>query len=1171
MREYSLDDKYVLDGGWVYMTGIQALVRLPIEQMRRDRRAGLKTGTWISGYEGSPLGGYDLALERVRGLLDEHNIHFLPGVNEDLAATSVMGSQVYQALPDPQVDGVVGIWYGKGPGVDRSGDVLRHANLAGTGKNCGALALAGDDHVSKSSTIPHQSELSFYNFGLPTLHPGNTQEVLDHGLYGIALSRYAGVWAGMKLSTDVCDGGGTVELHSERCRMVEPELMIDGQPYQKVMNPLLIVPNSLHLEKELRYRRLLAAQEFARVNGLNEIKVRHEGDRLGIVSAGKAYYDLRSALTNLGLDDTALEHFGVRILKLAMVYPLEPSIIDEFVEGLEEVLVIEEKRSFIELQLRELLYNRDRRPAVYGKNDKDGSILFPSDGELDAEIISRGLAGRLLSFSDVGAQHAAPAGTPWRASTSPTEQFTPGIEQRLAKLDEIDQRVNESKRAPNRAPSYCSGCPHNRSTLLLDGQIAGGGIGCHGMAARFEGNRGVAYLGHMGGEGAAWIGAAPFSGKDHIFQNVGDGTYVHSGRLGVAAAAASGVNITFKILYNDVVAMTGGQDAAGKLTIPAMTRELEANGVRRIVLLTDDLTRYKDRSSLAKMTELRPRDDIETVLAELEATPGVTAMIYDQMCAAEKRRRRNRGLMPQPVRRMMINERVCEGCGDCVTQSNCVSLHPVETQFGPKTRIHQSSCNADYTCAMGDCPSFVSVMIEEGSGLKKKPLPELPGISIGEPAQKVVADGSYHVLMPGVGGTGVVTINALLATAALIEGKYIATLDQTGLAQKGGAVVSHLTIANAPIDASNRISYGSTDLLLGFDVMGAAGAASLRRVDPDQTAAVVNSHEIPTGDSIRQGLTVLSTDGHFARTVRQFTESDKSVFVDASRVAEALFGGHVYTNVFLLGVAYQAGVAPLDAKSIEQSIRLNGVQVERNLEAFRWGRQYQQDPKVLDEILGEPAVPPEAQGLESLIRSRMEELTQFQNAAYAETYRQFVEEVRQAETRARRGSTKLTDAVARQLYKLMAYKDEYEVARLLTDPAFDVRVGETFEAPVKKLYHLHPPTLRALGWKRKLSLGPWVGPFLRLLAKMKWLRMTPLDPFGWVHIRREERALIEWYRETVRGLLPGLSAANLDQAVEIARIPDQIRGYEQIKLDSIVGARATVAERLAEMSRQAAA
>ncbi len=1150
MREYSLDDKYVLDGGWVYMTGIQALVRLPIEQMRRDRRAGLKTGTWISGYEGSPLGGYDLALERVRGLLDEHNIHFLPGVNEDLAATSVMGSQVYQALPDPQVDGVVGIWYGKGPGVDRSGDVLRHANLAGTGKNCGALALAGDDHVSKSSTIPHQSELSFYNFGLPTLHPGNTQEVLDYGLYGIALSRYAGVWAGMKLTTDVCDGGGTVELHPEHCRTVEPELLIDGEPYQKVMNPLLIVPNSLHLEKELRHRRLLAATEFARVNSFNEIKVRHDGDRLGIVSAGKAYYDLRSALANLGLDDAALGHFGVRILKLAMVYPLEPAIIDEFVEGLDEVLVIEEKRSFIELQLRELLYNRDRRPAIYGKNDKDGSIFFPSDGELDAEIISRALARRL--------------------------DTSPEVQQRLSTLDEIERRVNENKPAPNRAPSYCSGCPHNRSTLLLDGQIAGGGIGCHGMAARFDGNRGVAYLGHMGGEGAAWIGAAPFSGKDHIFQNVGDGTYVHSGRLGVAAAVAAGVNITFKILYNDVVAMTGGQDAAGKLTIPAMTRELEANGVRRIILLTDDLTRYKSRSGrarpgLAKMTELRPREDIEEVLAELEATPGTTAMIYDQMCAAEKRRRRNRGLMPQPVRRIMINERVFEGCGDCVTQSNCVSLHPVETEYGPKTRIHQSSCNADYTCAMGDCPSFVSVMIEEGSGLKRKPLPKLPDISIGEPAERVTPEGPYHVLMPGVGGTGVVTINALLATAALLEGKYIATLDQTGLAQKGGAVVSHLTISTEPIDGANRISHGLVDLLLGFDVMGAAGAANLSRVDPGRTAAVVNSHEIPTGDSIRKGLTVLSTDGHFARTVHRFTNTAKNVFVDASKPAESLFGGHVYTNVFLLGVAYQSGLVPLEAESIEQAIRLNGVQVERNLEAFRWGRQYHQDPRVLDDVIGEPSATAEAPGLDRLIESRAEELARFQNAAYAEQYRAFVEEVRATEQKARPGSDELAAAVARYLYKLMAYKDEYEVARLLTDPTFDVQMRETFEAPVKKLYHLHPPTLRALGWKRKLSLGPWFGPFLRVLARLKGLRGTPFDPFGWVHIRREERALIDWYREVLRGMLSGLSTANLGQAVEIARIPDQIRGYEQIKLGSIAKAREAATQKLAEMSRRAAA
>ena len=1145
-RDFSLDDKYSVESGRVYMTGIQALVRLPIEQMRRDRRAGLKTAAWISGYEGSPLGGYDLSLARAGKYLTEHDIHFLPGVNEDLAATSVMGSQLYQALPDPQVDGVVGIWYGKGPGVDRTGDVFRHANLAGTGKNCGALALAGDDHVSKSSTIPHQSEISFYNYALPTLTPGNTQEVLDFGLWGIALSRYTGAWTGIKVSTDICDGGGTVELSPERVPTIEPDFEIDGERYEKVMNPMLIIPISLRLERELHYRRMAAAKAFARANGFDQIRVRHDGDRLGIVTTGKSYYDLMSAFRNVGMGPDELAAAGIRILKIGMVFPLEPTIIEEFVGGLESVLVIEEKRSFVELQLRDLLYNSDSRPAIWGKLDSDGDELLPSNGELDAEIITKALA-RWLGRNE-------------------------GIEGRLAELAEIEKRFSQGKSAPPRIPSYCSGCPHNRSTLLLEGQVAGGGIGCHGMAAALgEADRGIEYIAQMGGEGANWIGASNFSGQKHIFQNIGDGTYFHSGRLAVNAAVAANVNITYKILYNGTVAMTGGQEAAGGLPIPALTRELEADGVKRIALLTDDLSRYESRAGLAENTEVRPREDLEEVLRDLEKTSGVTVMLYDQMCAAEKRRRRNRGRMAQPIRRLVINERVCEGCGDCVAQSNCVSLHPVETDFGPKTRIHQSSCNADYTCALGDCPSFVSVMVKEGTGLKKRPLPELPEVAVEEPAEKVASARPYHVLMPGIGGTGVVTINALLATAALLDGKHTTTLDQTGLAQKGGAVVSHLAIGDDPIEESNRVSYGSADLLLGFDAMGAAAAANLSRTSPDRTVAVVNSHENPTNESIRKGLTVLSTDGFFARAVRENTRGEHSTFLDASRLAESLFGGHLQTNMFLLGVAYQAGLLPLQATSLEEAIRLNGVQVDRNVAAFRWGRQYISDQAKVEGLVS-PLKPAEApQSLDDRIEFFANELVSFQNAAYADRYRRLVEEVRAAEQSARPGSGDLTEAVARYFHKLMAYKDEYEVARLLTLSGFDERIAATFEAPVKQVYHLHPPVLRAMGWKKKLSLGPWVRPLLKMLAAMKSLRGTALDLFGYARLRREERQLIGWYEEMIRGLLPALTSSNLDAAVEIAKLPDGIRGYEQIKHDSIKTVRESASELLARLSRPAAA
>ena len=1145
-RAFSLDDKYTIESGRVYMTGIQALVCLPIEQMRRDRRAGLKTAAWISGYEGSPLGGYDLALARAQKHLNEHSIHFLPGVNEDLAATSVMGSQLYQALPGPQVEGVVGIWYGKGPGVDRTGDVFRHANLAGTGKNCGALALAGDDHVSKSSTIPHQSEFSFYNYALPTLNPGNTQEVLDYGLWGIALSRYCGAWTGLKLVADICDGGGDVEFSPDRLPIRNPEFMSDGRLYEKVMNPMLIIPISLRLERELHYRRLAAAKEFARLNGFNRITVRHADDRLGIVTAGKSYYDLMSAFENVGMGPDALAAAGIRILKLGMVYPLEPSIIDDFAAGIERVLVIEEKRSFIELQLRELLYDRDKRPAIWGKSDPHGDELLPANGELDAELITKALA-RWLGLDD-------------------------GVERRLAHLAEIEARFSQGKSAPPRIPSYCSGCPHNRSTLLLEGQIAGGGIGCHGMAAALgEAHRGIEYIGQMGGEGATWIGASPFVGRKHIFQNLGDGTYFHSGRLAVSAAVSANVNITYKILYNGAVAMTGGQEAAGGLPIPALTRELEAAGVKRIVLLTDDLKRYESRKGLAELTEVRPREDLEDVLRDIENTPGVSIMLYDQMCAAEKRRRRSRGRMPQPVRRLMINERVCEGCGDCVTKSNCVSLHPVETEFGPKTRIHQSSCNSDYTCALGDCPSFVSVMIQEGTGLKRRPLPDLPQVSVEEPRRKATSAKPYHVLMPGVGGTGVVTINALLATAALVEGKYTTTLDQTGLAQKGGAVVSHLTIAEQPVEESNRISYGAADLLLGFDAMGAAAASNLQRVDPGRTSAVVNSHEIPTNESIRKGITVLSIDGLFGCAVRENTREGSSIFLDASECAESLFGSHLQTNIFLLGVAYQAGLLPLRSESIEQSIALNGVQVDRNLAAFNWGRQYVADRSKVDAIVSPRPLSEAPRGLDEQIDFFAAELSAYQNAAYAERYRRLVEGVRAAERRVAGTSTALSAAVARYFYKLLSYKDEYEVARLLTLPELDQQIAATFEAPVKRIYHLHPPLLRAMGLKQKLSLGPWSRPFLKTLAALKSLRGTPLDFFGYAHLRREERALITWYEDMIRELLSGLTPGNLAAVADIACLPDRIRGYEQIKLDSIEAARQAASEMRARLSRPVAA
>jgi indolepyruvate ferredoxin oxidoreductase len=1142
-NSYSLDDKYTLESGIVYLTGMQALVRLPMDQIRRDRRAGLRTGAFISGYEGSPLGGYDLALQRAGRLLADHNIHFVPGVNEEIAATSVMGSQIHQLFPGAKFDGVIGIWYGKGPGVDRSGDVFRHANFAGTGKNCGALALAGDDHLSKSSTIPHQSDLSFFNVAFPLLYPGNTQEILDFGLYGIALSRFSGAWTAMKMVTNVCDAGGTVEVSPERCPVAVLQLEFNGQPYEKAMQGLLIAPYTLRLEQEIQYHKLEAARAFARENRLNRIVVRHPGDRLGIVAAGKSYYDLQTALRDLGLDEAGLARAGLRILKLGMTYPLEPSIVAEFSRGLDEILVIEEKRSFIELQLRDLLYNNRERPAIYGKYDERGELLFPVHGELDPDPVAKAVGRRILARTYIAT-----------------------VESRLARIAAIEGRSKEPARAaPPRPPGFCSGCPHNRSTLVPEGMSAGGGIGCHSMAGRLQHiRRGFSYITQMGGEGAPWIGIAPFSETPHLFQNVGDGTFFHSAALAVSACAAAGVNITFKILYNGAVAMTGGQQVAGGLPVPELTRQLESQGLKRIVILTDDLERYRGRSRLAAAAEVRHRDELQPVMEELAKTPGVTALIYDQQCAAEKRRRRSRGELPLPQRLLVINEEVCEGCGDCVAKSNCLSLYPVETEYGLKTRIHQPSCNADYSCLLGDCPSFVSVMLEPGSGLRRRPLPDLPAVETAEPAAKVKVGVGYEILMPGIGGTGVVTLNALLATAALLDGLFVSTLDQTGLSQKGGAVVSSILIGSRPVEIAAKSSYGSVHLLLGCDLLGAAAPEILRRADPNRTVAVVNTAEIPTGDTIRKGA--VGFGAPLIEAVGRATRARANLFVDATRLSEALFSSHMPANIFLLGVAYQAGYVPLSSAAIERAIELNGVAAAQNLAAFRWGRKYHHDPEAVERIAApeSPASPPPDLG--ALVERRSRDLEAYQNAHYARRYREFVESVRRREQQVRPGSTELAEAVARYFYKLMAYKDEYEVARLLTSPEFERRALAMFTAPRGIVYHLHPPLLRALGLKNKLALGPWFRPALRALAGLRRLRGGPLDIFGLAVMRRRERGLIHWYEQSIRTVLAGLSEANFAEALQIARLPDMIRGYEQVKLASIQAAERQAADLLSRFA-----
>jgi indolepyruvate ferredoxin oxidoreductase len=1126
-----LSDKYELERGLVYLTGIQALVRLPIEQMRRDRAAGLNTGAFISGYEGSPLGGYDIALARARATLARYNIHFQPGVNEDLAATSVMGSQIIETLGHTKVDGVVGFWYGKGPGVDRTGDAFRHANIAGTGRNSAAVALVGDDHSSKSSTIPHQSDFSLFNLAIPFFYPGNTQEILDYGLLAIALSRYSGAWTGLKLVTDICDGGGTVAVSPETPRIVLP----DG--YVKRTDVRLLPPFTLALEAEMNIRRLDAAREFARANRVNRSHGAGDGAWLGIATAGKSYYDLMQALRDLGLREPELKALGIRIAKFGMTFPLEERFAREFAAGLEKILVIEEKRSFLEMQLRDALYSMRDRAVICGKHDENGEPLFPPVGELDADQIAR-VVGEI-----VARRHAAPS-----------------LTARLERLSEIGRRPRELLNV--RAPNFCSGCPHNRSTIILEGQAAGGGIGCHTMAMRLEdSSRRFSFVSQMGGEGAAWIGMQPFVRREHIFQNIGDGTFFHSGAMALEACVAAGVNITYKILYNGHVSMTGGQDVTGALPIPALTRKLEAEGVRKTVILAEDCRKYKG-VQLAGNAEVRDRYELERTLAEMERIPGVTAIIYDQECAAEKRRKRSRAKAQEPALRLVINEEVCEGCGDCVKASNCMSLNPVSTHLGQKMRIHQPSCNKDYSCALGDCPSFVTVKLKPGTGLKRRRLPQLPKTEVPSPQRMVeIGEDGYRIFAPGIGGTGVVTINALLATAAWIDGRRVITLDQTGTAQKGGAVVSHILISRSQVDAPARTNAANADLLLGFDLIGAANPDNLRAAAPDRTVAVLNTDLIPTVDSIRSH-TVLSGPERWLESVNAFTRSRENIYVDASRVAEGLFGTHLAVNIFLLGVAWQAGLIPLSLGALEQAIEWNGVDVARNKEVFLWGRKYYEDAAFVERLLAADAVAaPEAA---DPIEWRLEELRAYQNDAYARAYADFLSEVE-------RRAPALKDAVARYLYKLMAYKDEYEVARLLTKPRFEQQVLAMWEAPESISYNLHPPLLRKFGVRRKIKLGPWFRFALRALARMKWIRATPLDPFGWMRHRRTERALIGWYKDLVLRVIENLNPQNTAEAIEILSLPDRIRGYEQIKEASIIEAQKAAEQKLAAMKRPALA
>ncbi|NMM90930.1 2-oxoacid ferredoxin oxidoreductase [Rhodococcus sp. SRB_17] len=1150
-----LADRYRIESGRLHLTGIQALARLPLDLRRIDLLAGRNTAAFISGYEGSPLAGYDMELERSRGLLDEFDVIFRPGVNEELAATAVQGTQLAAMQPDKRVDGIIGIWYGKSPGLDRASDAFRHNNMMGTHPESGALALVGDDPAAKSSTVPGASELLLADLGIPTLYPSDPQETLDFGIHGIAMSRACGLWVALKIATNVADGSGTVDIDPQRVQPNPPDLMVDGAPYRHEVTAQILQPTLGRLEKSRDGARLEIARRYAAANDLNRITHSTVEDTVGIIAPGKTYLDLRQALRTLGLDDDELALRGIRLLHLGMIFPLEPTVIKKFAAGLKHIIVVEEKRPLIETAVKDLLYGTENAPTVVGKKLPNGRPFFPLDGELDPDAITTRLAGRLISLG------AFPSVDRWLLAARPSTA-----------------RINLPILA--RTPYFCSGCPHNISTKTPEGTAVGAGIGCHGMVSLMDPAQVGSIIGmtQMGGEGAQWIGMAPFLARKHLIQNLGDGTFHHSGSLAIRASIAAGTNITYKLLYNSAVAMTGGQQPGGVMSVREICIALTAEGVQRIIVTTEDTRRYR-KVKLPRGVLLWHRDRLIEAQEELAKIEGVTVLVHDQECATELRRKRKRGLIAEPVERIMINERVCEGCGDCGQKSNCLSVQPVTTEFGRKTQIDQSSCNKDYSCLEGDCPSFLTII----PGSAKKARPDAGLIDLADlPEPKYTAPHSHTVRIAGVGGSGVVTLSQIISTAATLAGRHVRALDQTGLAQKGGAVVSDVKFSLESTEQASKASAAECDLYLGCDLLVAADSRNLATTDNKRTTAVVSTSEVPTGQM------VIDTSVNFPDvatvTARIASEVAHSVLLDARGLAVALLGQDQFANLLLTGVAYQSGALPIPSETIEEAITLNGVKVESNIRAFRYGRQFVWDPAAfaaaVNSMSGTPAVrtPIDAHAhvlahtvgavsgseLERLLAIRVPELIAYQNLSYAAQYTEFIEYVRSIESRKLDGSSLLTETVAHNLHKLMAYKDEYEVARLSLDPAVQQTVTDQFGADAKMSYRLHPPALRAMGMQKKIVLGPWFKPAFRGLAGLRRIRGTRADLFGLAHVRKVERTLIVEYRTTILGLLNELTPDNHAHAVEIAELPDIIRGYEDIKLAAVQRYRTRVEELSAE-------
>ena len=1124
LRKVTLDDKYTLEQGRIFLTGVQALVRLPLMQQLRDARAGLHTAGYITGYRGSPLGTYDGELAKAKRFLDAARITFVPGINEDLAATAVWGSQQAEIGGEGRHDGVFAIWYGKGPGVDRSGDAFRHGNLAGSSRHGGVLVLTGDDHTCESSTTCHQSEFALLDAGMPILSPAGVQEVIDYGLYGWALSRYSGCWVGLKCVKDVADATASIDVDAQRVAIRMPDDFALPPGRLNIRQP----DTPQDQEARLHRYKLDAVRAFVRANALDRVVFGGSGAKIGIVTHGKSYLDVLQAIDELGLTENGLAEMGVALYKVACTWPLEPEGLRGFAQGLERLIVVEEKRSLVETQIKEILYGSAHAPVVIGKRDETGDTLFQEEMALDSVQIAIALGERIAHLPQ--AQHVAAQVDALRALRARSFGDEPMV----------------------RSFYFCSGCPHNSSTVLPQGSKGYAGIGCSWMAQTMERNT-LGYT-QMGAEGMGWVGEAPFSRRQHMFQNMGDGTYFHSGLLAIRAAVAARTNITFKILYNDAVAMTGGQRHDGQLNPALITRQVHAEGAARIVVVTDEPGKYPAAVGWAPGVEVYPRDALQAVQAQLREIAGVTVLVYDQTCAAEKRRRRKRGQFADPPKRLVINDLVCEGCGDCGVKSNCVSLVPLETEFGRKREIDQSACNKDYSCNNGFCPSFVTVHggtpRKGGLGGDVAVFPALP-----EPRLPALDSGAFSVLVAGVGGTGVVTIGAVLGMAAHLEGKGCGMLDMAGLAQKGGSVWSHLRFGATPAAIKSvRIAAGGADVVLGCDIVVAASRKTLATVRAGRARMLINTHEAMNGEFTRNPD--LAFPGQALRaSLTEAAGEDGVEFVDATQFANAIFGDSIAGNMFMLGYAYQRGMIPVGADAIRAAIELNGAAVTMNVDAFTWGRRVAAEPHAVNHVLAQGRAQRDSlrlsATLDETIARRVAFLTDYQNPAYAAHYRALVERVRCWERSIPHGQEAVALAVARNYFKLLAYKDEYEVARLHSAPAFLASLGQQFDGDFRLAFNLAPPLFSrkdpVTGEPRKREFGAWIVPAFRLLAKLKWLRGTPFDPFGYTAERGNERRLIRKYEETVELVLKHGSQRNYALALRALCIAEKIRGYGHVK------------------------